>query len=175
MSRVFRFSGDDVEMLLDWALENRVIVALEPGIASVRGPEGPILVSYGPASLLSPQPPPTPGALELVRSEWVTGCEAGRGEPRVREVRGRVVRVEGVIVARAYKDPVASLVNGVRGVYELVEPIIGGRWAVYAEVEDRPVLARTLEGEYVSFIASGPLRGVIRYAAALISSCRAKD
>ena len=159
---------------MEWALNNDAIVALEPGVASVRGPEGPILVSYGSASLLSSKPPPLQGALELVRSEWVTGCRVGGREPVVREVRGRLVRVEGVIVARAYKDPVASLVNGIKGVHEIVDAGVKEGWMVYAEVNGRPVLAGKREEGYTSFLASGTLKKVVYYAATLISSCTAK-
>jgi hypothetical protein len=170
VSRAVSLSEGDLREVVEWALSSRALVALEPGVASVRGPLGVILVAYGPGSLFSAEAPPAGGYLELARSEWVTGCTAGSREPRFRVAGGAPLEVEGVIVAREYRDPVALIVNGLRGRHELAEASLDG-WEVYAEVGGRPVLAYSVEEGYLSLALSGEALKRISYAAPLVSSC----
>lgn len=173
VSIVDRVSEEEVKELIDWALGSNAIIALEAGIASVRGPTGPLLVAYGPASIFSPEPPPVGSYLELARSEWVTGCAAGVKKPMYVEAVGPGYEVAGLVIAKAYQDPVAILVNGYKGALVLAPP--QSDVTVYAEIDGRPVLGYSQSSGYINYVVEGPLRRRIKFAAILVSSCELKD
>ena len=159
--------------LAEWAISNRVLAVTEPSIVAAKpagGSAPSTLISLGIGSLITTVKPPIEDYYITVRSEWVSGCEAGSREPNVNKISGREVDVEGVIISISIDDPVAMLISGVKGVHKVV---------VSSREEGLPlslingkilVLAR-LNNKYILTLRGGPALNLAEYGTLLFSTC----
>lgn len=158
------------EDLVDWALSTSdVYVATSPSIVSVKTPWGATLVALGVGSLVSRERPPAWYRV-LARPEWIGSC-GPLAEPRMEVLQGAVGVVDGVSIALEYRDPVALLGNGVKGIHIVAE---NGRtpsgFEPYLVVEGKTLLYGGPEG-YLLAARGGPAFERLRTAGLVLSAC----
>ncbi|MCE4604630.1 MAG: hypothetical protein F7B20_06675 [Aeropyrum sp.] len=164
-------SEDDRRLLVEWALGGQVYAVTSPSVAAVRLGFSTVLVAVGVGSLISREEPPLGSYYELARSEWIDACPSG-GEPRAGFLEGDGKTVEGTVVAYAFRDPVASLVNGLGGEHVIVESSQAlDDYEVFASLEGgQPVLLGGWDG-YLVAVSGGPAYDRLALAAPILSSC----
>ncbi len=161
--------------LRDIAEEANAIFVTSPSIVSVEGPQGPLLVSIGPGSLVFDEYPSIPSPvrvrlLRLRRREWVDGCRVERfTEPVTPE--GVRQRLSGVVLGVNYRDPVALTVNGMNIEATLVRTLVSGE-VEHAILGDAPLIGYLpKEGRYVVHVAENGLRYLLVTLAGLHAGC----
>lgn len=161
--------------LRDISEEANAVFVTSPSIVSVEGPQGPLLFTIGPGSLVFDEHPVIPSPervrlLRLRRREWVDGCRVERfTEPVTPE--GEQRRLSGVVLGVNYRDPVALTVNGMSIEATLVGTLVSGE-VEYAVLGDTPLLGYLpKEGRYVVHVAESGLRDLLVTLAGLHAGC----
>lgn len=171
VSSVLSLDVERVRAVIRWALSTKPLVLVEPTIAFVSSPSSSrsTPLGLGVGSLISMEKPTVDVKYYVVRRVfWANGLKVGMREPSFKVLSGSRVTVEGVIVALDVKDPVAMLVNGVRGVHG-VNVNITATGTPLASVNGITVLYRE-DHSYKTTLVEGEGAKRVEYMATLISS-----
>ena len=171
VSSVFDLDQGSLKALTRWAISMRACLVVEPSIAFLRAPSSsqtlPLAVGVG--SLVAGGEPPHPVKYYIVeRPFWVNCLRTGAKEPDYKVLDGVKAIVEGAIVALNVRDPVALLVNGLRGAH-VVNMGAKVECTPLAVLGDTIVLCRVNRG-YVTTLAEGEAARRVEYMATLLSS-----
>ncbi len=175
-SVLYRLDKEALEALAEAAAASRAVLVESPTIVSVEGPSGPLLASLGPASLVFPDDPgielPPPGPFRLRSREWIDGCQVSRVADAYTP-EGAYVERSGRLVAVDYRDPVALLLNGTWGIFEVYPDPLEGEVPLATLDDPRGPLAlgRLPDGRYAVHVRGGGIADLALAIAGLRGGC----
>lgn len=168
---ILKLDIESLRTLVDWVLKSRALVVVEPTVSLVKLPDNPeaFYVTLGVGSVITQETPPVDiRYYTVVRPFWAKCLKVGLRNPDFNVAKGETVVVEGTVIALDLRDPVALIINGVRGEHVVTRgSTISG--VPVARMGDDVVLYRVGVG-YVTKLVEGEAARRVEYMATLVSS-----
>ena len=158
--------------ITELAFQSRGILITSPSIVTVQDSLRSIRIALAIGSVLLPPTEKIELGYHLSRPEWVDGCQVGKTEgKKLERINSRErQQVKGRIVAVEPRDPIAVAINGIRGIFEVVNDFLDSCIPL-AVVNKKPVLGITKDGSYCTNITSNPLAEFLEYITLMYTSC----
>jgi len=170
IEHILELSLDNIKSLVEWALKSKPLLVTSPSIIRVNLKSTSLQLTLGVGSLISNEKPnvEVKTIYEVVAPNWIDGCRVGARNVSYTKLNGPTTTIEGLVRAIDFKDPIALLINGVRGTHSIVESnVLRG---VIAVLEGKPAVYRS-GNSYISLLVSGEAAKRVDYIAPLASSC----
>jgi hypothetical protein len=106
------------------------------------------------------------------RREWVDGCWIKGGSIFGFLDKGEEVEVDGIFQALTLSDPVALLLNGIKGAHKVVVGLREQEDLIpIVRVNNMNVVFKSVKGGYFSTVVEGEAREILEYIMPLAASC----
>ncbi len=178
ISDILKLNINEIKRLTDQTLSiKEVLLVTSPTNVYVKQGYSSLSMMLGVGSLVMKGSLDLPVELRrfiLFRREWINGCWISK-EPHYNFLTSKEsIEVKGTSIALSLKDPVALLSNGISGphkLFKIEDNDLLKNLIPLVKVEDRDVVFKTNDNEYLSIIANGELEKVLTYIMPLASAC----